>query len=51
MSRAAKFGGTTVVRKAHRFDENRLGEWLSQNVAEYGGPISSKVGIPIQPTI
>lgn len=32
--------GTTAVREAHRFDEQRLAQWLEQNVEDYAGPLS-----------
>tara|TARA_A100001391_G_scaffold203429_2_gene195726 strand:- start:6245 stop:7315 length:1071 start_codon:yes stop_codon:yes gene_type:complete len=32
--------GTTAVREAHRFDEQRLAQWLEQNVEGYAGPLS-----------
>jgi aminoglycoside phosphotransferase (APT) family kinase protein len=32
--------GTTAVRDAHRFDEARLADWMSANVAGYQGPLS-----------
>lgn len=37
---AAANAGTTEVREAHRFDENRLSQWLEQNVEGYQGPLS-----------
>lgn len=39
---AAANAGTTEVREAHRFDEDRLAEWLEQNVEGYRGPLSVK---------
>jgi aminoglycoside phosphotransferase (APT) family kinase protein len=32
--------GTTAVREAHRFDEQRLAQWLKQNVEGYAGPLN-----------
>lgn len=32
--------GTTAVREAHRFDEDRLAKWLEQNVEGFSGPLS-----------
>lgn len=37
---AAANAGTTEVREAHRFDEDRLAEWLEQNVEGYRGPLN-----------
>lgn len=31
--------GTGAVRPAHRFDETALGEWMSENIAGYRGPL------------
>ena len=33
------FKGTTPVRKAHRFDTERLAEYMRQNVDDFSGPI------------
>ena len=37
---AAANAGTTEVREAHRFNEERLAQWLEQNVDDYQGPLS-----------
>ncbi|MGH1418387.1 MAG: phosphotransferase [Hyphomicrobiaceae bacterium] len=34
------FTGTGAVRQAHRFDEERLADWLGANVADFEGPIT-----------
>ena len=39
MSRGSDFSGTTEVRAAHRFDEQRLADWLQANVPGYSGPL------------
>jgi len=40
MSRTADFSGTTEVRAEHRFDENRLADWMKANVEGYAGPLT-----------
>ena len=34
------FAGTTQVRAEHRFDENRLAEWMKANVDGFKGPLT-----------
>jgi len=36
------FSGTSVVRDVHRFDEARLVQWMSENVAGVRGPVAVK---------
>src|SRR5208283_2383417 len=36
----AAFVGTTQVRAEHRFDENRLAEWMEANVEDFAGPLT-----------
>jgi aminoglycoside phosphotransferase (APT) family kinase protein len=40
MSRAADFSGTTEVRAEHRFDQERLADWMKANVAGFAGPLT-----------
>jgi aminoglycoside phosphotransferase (APT) family kinase protein len=37
---AASNAGTTAVRDAHRFDEERLERWMDANVESYAGPLT-----------
>lgn len=37
---SAANAGTTEVREAHRFDQDRLAQWLERNVEGYQGPLS-----------
>ncbi len=39
MNDSIDFVGTTAIREAHRFDETRLAEWMSNNVADFKGPL------------
>jgi len=40
MSDDGEFSGTTDVRAAHRFDEDRLCEWMRAHVANFEGPLT-----------
>ena len=40
MNNAADFAGTTEIREAHRFNEARLVQWMSENVAGFSGPLA-----------
>jgi aminoglycoside phosphotransferase (APT) family kinase protein len=40
MERSAQNSGTIEVRNAHRFDANRLEEWMQREVEGYCGPLS-----------
>jgi aminoglycoside phosphotransferase (APT) family kinase protein len=40
MSAGAQFSGTTAVREAHRFDESRLAQWMTEHVQGYSGPLT-----------
>jgi aminoglycoside phosphotransferase (APT) family kinase protein/NAD(P)-dependent dehydrogenase (short-subunit alcohol dehydrogenase family) len=39
MNDSIDFVGTTAIGEAHRFDETRLAEWMSNNVADFKGPL------------
>jgi aminoglycoside phosphotransferase (APT) family kinase protein len=36
----ADFSGTVPVREAHRFDEQRLADWMAEHVAGFRGPLT-----------
>jgi aminoglycoside phosphotransferase (APT) family kinase protein len=40
MSRTADFSGTTEVRAEHRFDQERLTDWMKANVQGFAGPLT-----------
>ncbi|MDB6105714.1 MAG: aminoglycoside phosphotransferase [Gammaproteobacteria bacterium] len=40
MTTRGEFSGTTAVREAHRFDETRLAQWMSEHVDGYRGPLT-----------
>jgi aminoglycoside phosphotransferase (APT) family kinase protein len=40
MDRSAQNLGTSEVREAHRFDEDRLARWMAENVEDYSGPLA-----------
>jgi aminoglycoside phosphotransferase (APT) family kinase protein len=40
MDRSAQNRGTTEVRAAHRFDEDRLRRWMEANVEGFAGPLA-----------
>ena len=40
MDRTAQNVGTSEVRKAHRFDQARLEQWLAREVEDFVGPLT-----------
>ena len=36
---ADSFAGTGAVRPAHRFDQERLADWMAANVPGFEGPL------------
>lgn len=40
MTTADDLSGTSAVRESHRFDVERLGRWLTENILGYRGPLT-----------